>query len=83
MKSPPRLKILISAYACSPYQGSEPGVGWGFVAELSRHHDLWVIVEEDFFREHIERFLCDNPASINNVKFFYIPATRKPFLRNL
>lgn len=83
MGSTPRLKILISAYACSPYQGSEPGVGWGFVAELSRHHDLWVIVEEDFFREHVERFLRENPASTNNVNFFYIPATRKPFLRKL
>ncbi|MBM9532177.1 hypothetical protein JWG42_18650, partial [Desulfoprunum benzoelyticum] len=58
----PRLKVLISAYACSPYKGSEPGVGWGFVAELAKHHDLWVIVEEEKFRADIERYLDENPA---------------------
>jgi hypothetical protein len=52
-----RLKVLISAYACSPYKGSEPGVGWGFVAALAEHHDLWVIVEEEKFRTDIERYL--------------------------
>jgi len=83
MSSQSRKKILISAYACSPYKGSEPGVGWGFVAELSKHHDLWVIVEEVFFREHIERFINENPGSMKSVNFYFIPAIRKPLLRKL
>ena len=40
---PPRLKILISAYACEPNKGSEPGVGWQWALQMSRFHDVWVI----------------------------------------
>lgn len=38
-----RLRVLISAYACEPGRGSEPGVGWNLVRELSRRHQLTVI----------------------------------------
>jgi len=38
-----RLKVLVSAYACEPGQGSEPGVGWRLALELARHHDIWVL----------------------------------------
>jgi glycosyltransferase involved in cell wall biosynthesis len=37
------MKILISAYACEPGRGAEPGVGWNLVRELSRHHELAVL----------------------------------------
>ena len=37
------LKILLSAYACEPGQGSEPGVGWNWIKPLSRSHEVWVI----------------------------------------
>jgi glycosyltransferase involved in cell wall biosynthesis len=36
-------KILLSAYACEPGRGSEPGVGWNFARELARHQEVWVI----------------------------------------
>jgi len=36
-------KILISAYAISPYLGSEFGVGWNFVTRLSGHYDVTVL----------------------------------------
>lgn len=78
-----RLKILISAYACSPYKGSEPGVGWGFVSELARHHELWVIVEEEKFRADIERYLQDHPELAQTVHFHFIPKQRNRALRKL
>ena len=37
------MKVLISAYACEPGRGSEPGVGWNVVRELSARHELWVL----------------------------------------
>jgi glycosyltransferase involved in cell wall biosynthesis len=37
------LKVLVSAYACEPGRGSEPGVGWNLVRELSARHELWVL----------------------------------------
>ena len=29
-------KILLSAYACEPNEGSEPGVGWNWAIELKK-----------------------------------------------
>ena len=40
---PLRKKILISAYAISPYLGSEYGVGWNFVTRLSAFYDVTVL----------------------------------------
>ena len=78
-----RLKVLISAYACSPYKGSEPGVGWGFVSELAKHHDLWVIVEEEKFREDIERWLKENPDRKDSIHFYFFRKKRNRILRKI
>ena len=40
---PRRLKVLMSAYACEPNKGSEPGVGWNWARQMSRWHDVWVL----------------------------------------
>lgn len=38
------LKILMSAYACEPDKGSEPGIGWRWALETAAlGHDVWVI----------------------------------------
>jgi glycosyltransferase involved in cell wall biosynthesis len=37
------MKVLLSAYACEPGKGSEPGVGWNVARELSSRVSLWVI----------------------------------------
>lgn len=42
-----RLKVLMSAYACEPNRGSEPGVGWNWVCQMSRIHDVWVITRRN------------------------------------
>lgn len=78
-----RLKVLISAYACSPYKGSEPAVGWGFVAELAKHHELWVIVEEEKFREDIELYVAENPDFLESVHFYFVKKQRNRLLRQL
>lgn len=51
-----RLRVLISAYACGPGRGSEPGVGWNWVREVSREHEIWVLAPESE-RGPIEAFL--------------------------
>lgn len=38
-----RRRVLISAYACEPGRGSEPGVGWNVALGLGEHHDITVI----------------------------------------
>jgi glycosyltransferase involved in cell wall biosynthesis len=40
------VKILISAYACAPNRGSEPGVGWNWSVLAARHgHEVHVVTQ--------------------------------------
>ncbi|PSO80231.1 MAG: glycosyl transferase family 1 [Cyanobacteria bacterium QH_9_48_43] len=62
------LKVLVSAYACRPGEGSEPGVGWNLVRELVKYHQIWVITRENN-RPFIEAELHKNP--IPGLYFIY------------
>ena len=35
--------LLISAYACEPLKGSEPGVGWNWILQMAKHNKLHII----------------------------------------
>jgi glycosyltransferase involved in cell wall biosynthesis len=37
------MKVLLSAYACQPDSGSEPGLGWNWARMLAREHEVWVL----------------------------------------
>ncbi|AFY53081.1 glycosyltransferase [Rivularia sp. PCC 7116] len=63
------MKILISAYACEPNRGSEPGVGWNVVREVCKYHQVWVLTT-NCHREGIESELARNP--IPNLNFVYL-----------
>lgn len=42
------IKILMSAYACEPGKGSEPGVGWRWAIETAAlNHEVWVITRSN------------------------------------
>ncbi len=61
------MKLLLSAYACEPDRGSEPGVGWHWVLELARlRHDVWVVTRANN-QQAIQRASPDLP----NVRFIY------------
>ena len=77
-----RLKVLVSAYACSPCQGSEPGMGWGWVNAMSQHHELWVICSEKF-RSETENALDKNPELRDCIHFHYIPRKRFRLIEKL
>lgn len=55
-----RLKIFVSAYACEPNLGSEIGVGWHWVLEMSKHFELWVLTRESN-RHSIEPWIEKHP----------------------
>ena len=38
---------MIIAYACEPNETSEPGVGWNFSKEISRHYDTLVLTRKN------------------------------------
>lgn len=37
------MKILVTAYACTPHYGSEHYVGWTWIKAIAHQHDVWLI----------------------------------------
>ena len=71
-QSPDKLRILLSAYACAPHRGSEPGVGWNWTNGLADRVELQVITRESN-RRTIEAFIEASPedSPIRGVRFHY------------
>ena len=67
-----RLRVLLSAYACEPRKGSEPGVGWNMAREVANHHDVWVLTRANN-RSAIETELARDPVSNLHFVYFDLP----------
>jgi len=68
------MKILVSAYACEPGKGSEPGVGWNWVRQIACFADeVWVITRANN-RPVIEEALKKEP--LPNVHWVYFDLPR-------
>lgn len=78
-----RLKVLLGCYACDPSRGSEPGMGWNFAYNISKHHDVHAIVEEGEFKESLERFSRENPEAVRNITFHFVPRSHHERLRKI
>lgn len=64
-----KLKIFISSYACEPNLGSEIGVGWHWVLEMSKYFEIWVLTRKSN-KSSIEAWIKDNPT-FSNINFIY------------
>lgn len=69
-----RKTFLISAYACEPDEGSEPGVGWNWAVELSKYHKVIVITRENN-KNKIEAEL--SKTDYTNLTFVYCDVPRR------
>lgn len=68
------LRVLLSAYACEPHKGSEPGVGWEWATRLARAgHQVCVLTRANN-RAAIERTLAEDP--IAGLRFVYYDLPR-------
>lgn len=76
-------KVLVSVYACSPYRGSEPGMGWHFLKTIAQDNEVWAIVEEEKWRSDIERYLVEHPTEMQNVHWNFIHKPRARLLRKI
>jgi len=63
-----QLKVLVSAYACESEKGSEPGVGWNWVKQIGRFHEVWVITRSSN-RKSIEQEKSKIPSNIHWIYF--------------
>ena len=62
-------KIFVSAYACEPNQGSEIGVGWHWILEMSKYFELWVLTRKS--NQHtIEPWIAEHPE-YGKIQFIY------------
>jgi glycosyltransferase involved in cell wall biosynthesis len=66
------LKVLISAYACQPEKGSEPGVGWNLTRQVARHHEVWLLTRAKN-RSAIEAALAREPSANLHMVCFDLP----------
>lgn len=78
-----KYKILVSCYACSPLRGSEPGMGWRFVKEISKHHEVHVITEKEKWENDIKQHLAEHPDLTTNLYFHFIAKKRNRKLRKI
>ena len=69
-----KLKIFVSAYACEPGLGSEIGVGWHWVLEMSKYFELWVLTRESN-RKSIEPWIAEHPQ-YSHIRFLYYDLPR-------
>ena len=61
-------KIFVSAYACEPNRGSEPGVGWNWILQMSRFFEIWVLTRannQPSIKVEIDK------QNVKNVQFVY------------
>jgi glycosyltransferase involved in cell wall biosynthesis len=60
---------LISAYACEPGRGSEPGAGWAWATAAAANHRVWLVTS----RRHAEPIRAaladDRPEGLEEVLF--------------
>jgi glycosyltransferase involved in cell wall biosynthesis len=63
------MKILLSAYACEPHRGSEPGVGWHMATAIADQHQVCVLTT----RAHQPAIAAEMARQPNpNLEFVYV-----------
>jgi glycosyltransferase involved in cell wall biosynthesis len=67
-----RLRVLLSAYACEPGKGSEPGVGWNWARQLARWDEIWVLTRANN-RGPIEQALATEAIDGAHFVFYDLP----------
>lgn len=66
-------RVLISAYACEPGKGSEPGVGWNLAQQIAKDHEVWVITRANN-RSAIEVGLSRAPNDRLHFVYYDLPS---------
>ena len=65
------MKIIISAYACDPSQGSEPACGWNWVYHTVKSgHEVWCLTKV-VNKKSLLQWLDQQP--IENLHFVFVP----------
>ncbi len=72
------MKVLLSAYACSPVGGSELGVGWDCACAVAEHHEV-IVITRTVFQSLIEAELKRAPRKNLSFVYYDLPSYCRPF----
>jgi glycosyltransferase involved in cell wall biosynthesis len=75
MQEKSTLNVLVSAFACGPNWGSEVGMGWNWITNLSQYSQLHVIAEKGF-KEDIDKGISELSLKYPP-KFYYLDIGEK------
>lgn len=67
-----RKRVLMSAFACSPLQGSEEGIGWHWAVEAARLGHEVTVLTRTCYRDEIESGGGDAQAQTGTMRFVYL-----------
>ena len=73
MRDRTTIKVLLSAYACRPDAGSEPGTGWGWAIHLAHTGCDVYLLTAGRNRAGIEAYLAANPCAQLHPYFMDLP----------
>jgi len=68
-----KLKILLSAFVCHPDKGSEEGVGWNWLKELSKEHEVYALISCFLDQEEPVRAAVEKLDYRENIHLLFIP----------
>src|ERR1700680_4385402 len=71
------MNVLLSAYACMPDSGSEPGYGWNWAMHLAERGINVTVLTRGEGCDRIEAYQGDHPKG--NVPFAYVTVPTKLF----
>ncbi len=76
------MRVLYDCFSCSPYYGSDEGIGWMWPYHMRKHHEVWALVRKDR-KTDIEKYCAEN--NINDIHFIYcdIPDWINFYYKNL
>jgi glycosyltransferase involved in cell wall biosynthesis len=64
------MKVLLSAYACEPGKGSEPGMGWHWALEIARlGHEVWILTRTNNLPSLRQALACQPNLPIHLVGY--------------
>lgn len=68
-----KINILLSAYACRPNAGTEPGIGWNWAVHLAETGSLVHVLTAGRNRESVEAYQREHPSSELHFHFIDVP----------
>jgi len=72
---------MLSAYACEPYRGSEPSVGWNWLLESCKtKNEVWVLTRRNN-KDIIETYFQENEIPDNLTLIYYDLPKKLMFLK--